>query len=223
MHRPHPPVARCLLLWSATTALAGLAHRVLAADALDAVALLRGTGGGFEEVLVGGCSLVVLACAAWGWLLVSLVALEALAGVRFAWVPGFARRAVLAACGVAVVGGLAGTAAASVPDPVPASGAGVLAGLPLPDRATGGIGGIAGIGERQGPDAPVPAMTAHTVVVAPGDSLWSLARADLVAQRAPSDSPAVEAHVRRLHELNRDRIGPDPDVIHPGQRLRMPR
>ncbi|WP_166133193.1 LysM peptidoglycan-binding domain-containing protein [Nocardioides ochotonae] len=215
------PAARGLrtaVVWASATGLALLAHRALVPEV--AVLLRGGSDRTFEELLVGVCALLLLACAGWAWLVTTVVSLEALAGIRLAAVPGvprLARRALLAACGVAVVSGLAVPAGASAPaDPGPGLGIALLAGLPLPDRPSGGT--------RPAPaDEPAPAMSAHTVVVAPGDTLWSLARADLVrAGTAPTDL-AVQAHTRRVHQLNRDRLGPDPDLIHPGQRLRMPR
>jgi LysM domain len=209
---------RTALVWASATGLALLAHRALSTEV---AALLRGgSGRSFEELLVGACALLLLVCAGWAWLVTTVVSLEALAGVRLPAVPGvprLARRALLAACGVAVVSGLTVPAGASGPaDPGPRPGVALLAGLPLPDRPSGGT--------RPAPAAePAPAMSAHTVVVAPGDTLWSLARADLVLAGAAPTDVAVQAHTRRVHELNRDRLGPDPDLIHPGQRLRMPR
>ena len=61
----------------------------------------------------------------------------------------------------------------------------LLDGLPVPDRAYGGV---------------------RLHVVRPGESLWSVA----------------EEGWPRLHRLNRDRMGPDPDLVHPGTRLRIP-
>ena len=53
----------------------------------------------------------------------------------------------------------------------------------------------------------------------PGDTLWSLAARDL-----PADSPdaAITARWHAIYAANRSLIGPDPDVIVPGQRLRLP-
>ena len=58
------------------------------------------------------------------------------------------------------------------------------------------------------------------VVVRPGDTLWHLARADL-----PPDASdrAVADRVREIYAANRAVIGPEPDLIRPDQRLRMPR
>lgn len=61
--------------------------------------------------------------------------------------------------------------------------------------------------------APTPARL--EVTVAPGDSLWLLAE----RHAAPSE---VGAYWVRLRELNADRLGDSPDLLHPGQRLRLP-
>jgi len=76
------------------------------------------------------------------------------------------------------------------------------------------------------PDHPPAAPARHAaapmgaaIVVRPGDSLWSIAAAHL-----PGDA-SVAATTRAWHELydaNRSRIGTDPDLIHPGQRLADP-
>jgi LysM repeat protein len=59
--------------------------------------------------------------------------------------------------------------------------------------------------------APAPAPTGVRLEVRSGDSLWRLAATHLGdPQRWPE-----------LHELNRDRVG-DPDLIFPGQLLRVP-
>ena len=65
---------------------------------------------------------------------------------------------------------------------------------------------------------PVP-DNAHEVVVHRGDSLWSLAARHL----GPDAGDAEVAQAWPLwFEANRDRIGDDPDLILPGQSLRIP-
>lgn len=59
----------------------------------------------------------------------------------------------------------------------------------------------------------------HLVTVRQGDTLWSIA-----AERLPG-SPTVEQVVQtwpRWYAANRQLIGPDPDLILPGQQLRAP-
>jgi len=52
-----------------------------------------------------------------------------------------------------------------------------------------------------------------------GDSLWSLA-ADRLNPAAPP--AAVDRLWRRWYAANRLVVGPDPDLLVPGQRLRIP-
>jgi hypothetical protein len=62
--------------------------------------------------------------------------------------------------------------------------------------------------------------TARYVVVAPGDSLWSISEGQL----GPSATGAQIARgVERIYALNRDLIGADPDLIFAGQRFALPR
>jgi hypothetical protein len=62
------------------------------------------------------------------------------------------------------------------------------------------------------------ATPAHIVVVRPGDSLWSIASERLGPEATPQQ---IEREVERLWALNRDRIGADPSLIFPGQRLSL--
>jgi hypothetical protein len=74
------------------------------------------------------------------------------------------------------------------------------------------------------PAAPRPAGPARAagvgpVVVRPGDTLWDIAAAHL-----PGDptTASVAAAWPRWYAANRRAIGPDPDLLLPGQRLRPP-
>jgi len=144
--------------------------------------------------------------------------------------PAVARALVVTTLGLApgsafVAPALADPAAA--PGHHPAGTVHVLDGLPLPERTTGGTasttGGTVPIarGTTSATEEQVrPARPADVVVVRPGDSLWSIA-VDLLP------SSASDARVRRtsaaLYDANRDHLGPDPDLIHPGDRLTVPR
>jgi resuscitation-promoting factor RpfA len=55
--------------------------------------------------------------------------------------------------------------------------------------------------------------------VVPGDSLWRIAARHLGPTATPSD---VAAHWPRWYEANRATIGPDPDLMLVGTRLRPP-
>lgn len=86
--------------------------------------------------------------------------------------------------------------------------------LPLPVRTVDEV-------ELPRAESPGPA-TRSTVVVRPGDTLWRIASRGRHAAGRPAGSAAVAARVASLHALNRAVIGPDPDLIHPGQRLALP-
>jgi len=125
--------------------------------------------------------------------------------------PRALRRLAAAAVGAALVVGSAGPALAQ--------------GRPGPDRTTGDVVGLAlperTVGAALATAAPrtVTARTARVLVVRPGDCLWTLA-AGLLAPDA-SDR-AITAAWHGLRDANADRIGPDPDLILPGTRLRVP-
>lgn len=200
---------RCLLVWTATTAAMALVVAWCAAD-LPSAAGLRDAG--FDRVLVSLCAAALAACAVWWWLVTSVVVVEAWRDTppwALRGVPAPVRRWVLAACGVALVG--AGVApAAATPghvheDDRPRVRA-AIGGLPLPERPLGGLHLPRGEPDR-------------VVVVAAGDSLWSLAAGAL----GPGATDAeVTAEWHRIHRLNHDVVGADPDLIHPGQRLVLP-
>lgn len=69
--------------------------------------------------------------------------------------------------------------------------------------------------------APAAARLAPTerLTVRPGDSLWSLTARRLGPQATPA---RIAASWPRLYAMNRRLIGPDADLIHPGQRLVAP-
>lgn len=120
---------------------------------------------------------------------------------------------------VLVVGAVLGTGPLSTALAVPATGEDTpgpvkerLAGLPLPDRPAGRVASPTGSRARAGTDPT-------TVVVTAGDSLWSIAERLL-----PHDAgnAVVDRTWRRLYTDNRDHLGPDPHLIHPGTPLRLP-
>jgi len=156
------------------------------------------------EAVVDCCVLALVACTAWAWLATLAVVVEAWtghAGTPSLAIPALLRRLVMAGCGVALVGALSQSATAGTTDP----SRDPLAGLPMPERA---------IGQARAHDSAAP-----TVVVRPGDCLWSIAAAQLGTD---SDAVRVAAQWRRIYRLNRAVIGPDPDLIRPGQRLQLP-
>jgi hypothetical protein len=62
------------------------------------------------------------------------------------------------------------------------------------------------------------------VVVEPGDTLWAIAADRLATERAPADPSDVDvaAAVTRWHQANRQALGANPDLIHPGTVLHQP-
>jgi len=80
--------------------------------------------------------------------------------------------------------------------------AGDLDGLPLPDRPV---------------TSTLADQSVHAVV--PGESLWTIAAATLDTESEPA---AVAAEMSRWYERNRTVIGPNPDLILPGQILATP-
>jgi hypothetical protein len=214
---------RCATVWLLATAwglavAAWLLPDVARAARVVASGDLRGRP--FEELLVWCCSAAAVAAACWLWAVTSLVALEAARGHTSPsrrGVPASVRRVVLAACGVALAGS-ASSPALATPGQVHQDRAGpatvsLVSGLPLPDRATGAAP------RARAAVTPAPSH-GGTVVVQRGDTLWSLAQQDLPPGATPA---AVGRRWQQIYEENRVVIGVDPDVIHPGQQLRLPR
>lgn len=203
---------RCLAVWMSSTAALG-SGLWLSLD--TAHGCLSAPTAGFETVLVAGSSTVAAACLAWLWLLVTLAVVEATRGVTSAARPGLVRRAVLVACGGALVLGPTVPALAaplgvgSEPAHSPVAGASVLSGLPLPDRPT------AGRPQDGGADRP----QRSTWVVHDGDTLWSIAARTLPVGAVTAQ---VDRRWREIHRLNSTTIGADPDLIVPGQSLALP-
>jgi hypothetical protein len=205
----HTPRLRCVAVGIVATAVAAGLARLLAPE------VVPGPGGRpFADQLVWLCAVAGLAGAAWLWLLTLLVAVEALGGApTIPAAPAPLRRLVLAACGIALVG--AAPAAATAHADLHAPRSVVLAGLPLPDRAEG----ASAVANTRAAGTTRTARAPDGVLVRPGDTLWALAERSLPPG---AGDRAVTAGWQRIYDLNRARIGPDPDLIHPGQRLRLP-
>lgn len=215
---PHAATVRTRagLLWlasSAALAAAGVTGGRLAAGLVVAPAPA------FADLLVQACAALALVAAGGLWLVTSEVVLSVLrrplgpAARRL----GPVRVLLLGLCGVAALGSTTpATADARGPElpPVPAR---LLVGLPLPDRATGAAPRPAA--DLTGDPAAPAALTGAVVRVRPGDSLWRLAARRLAPDASTAD---LASYTRRVHACNRDVIGPDPDLLRPGQRLRLP-
>lgn len=192
----------------------------LSYDLPGRLARLRGLGttGDFATSLVD-----LVAVAGWTaatWLLVSGVATVATAvlgptghtaRVVRALTPQVWRRLVIGAAGAAMVAAPAAAVAATggTGDDGSDHGRPVterIDGLVLPDRPSGGV---------RHDSSPQP----RAVRVRPGDSLWRIAQRNLPPG---ADAERVARVTQRWYAANRDRLGPDPDLIQPGTRLRPP-
>jgi hypothetical protein len=192
---------------------------------------------GFTRLLVLVAGAVSALCLTWLAAIVVAALLEARSGGRVALLrltgcpPAWRRRLLrllvpmlapglgLATMPWATAAHLGDPAADPVPGSPGAHGGGraalpgpdqALTGLPLPELPTG---------HRRSPRRPIAAGPASVVAVRPGDSLWDIAARTLPDDASPAD---VAERSARLYRLNRAVIGSDPDLIHPGQRLRLP-
>lgn len=175
----------------------------------------------FGSLLVLGAAAAV--ALAGGWLLLIGAAAVVEAGSRGRWqalrwtgCPLSWRRRLLGLLAPVLAPGVGLGTAPAVADPGAAgpdgpAGSPVAAhvvGLPLPDRQPGH-------GRRPRPEPPADGAV---VVVGGGDTLWTIAARDLPG------APAAEIARRcsAIYRANRSVVGDDPDLILPGQRLRLP-
>jgi nucleoid-associated protein YgaU len=217
------PWGRAATVWAAATVLAAALIAWLGTVANEPQAP------GFGGWLVTGSGLVGALCVTWLWVLTTVVVVDAIRGrtAPRTGVPGAARRIVLAACGAALASGLASglitpahadRGPAVGPAPRPAATAALLVGLPLPDRTTTATRWLGLLG-RQAATRDPARRQAESHVVAPGDSLWEIARRTLPTRVSDAE---VEQRWQEIYRANRDVVGADPDLIRPGQRLVMP-
>lgn len=208
MSRGTTRIARPLAVWlavSAATALAARSVRPAWSDATVAVGADRATG-----LLVAACATALAVALTWLWVITTVAVRDVLRGSA-PEARGAARRLVLLACGVAVAAGTAVPAHAGGGD-----GPELLAGLPLPERAVAPADDRSR--ERSSAARPAAVRAEHPsehYVVRPGDSLWSIAVAH-------PGSGGTDARWRAIWAANRTAVGDDPDLIHPGQALRLP-
>jgi nucleoid-associated protein YgaU len=229
--------AAVLLAWSATSATLLTTCRGAWGD------LVAPAGARPEDavtVIAAGAGLAVTSWWATGVLLTALAAATPATWAAAGWVrscavmvaPAVVRRALYAGLGVTLLG-VALPAASS-----PASASACLAGggttaaaeavpapaVPawLPEAPTAHLSDRGHAVEAM-PNETAPKETTWsgtTVVVRPGDTLWSLAAGRLGRQASPAQ---VAREWPRWYALNRVVIGSDPDRIRPGQRVRVPR
>jgi hypothetical protein len=213
---------RRLALTSAVMAVIAVALVALAPRPADLIAVLSGPqavadAAGPDAVVLAGCGLLAWVAWSWGALGLVLTAATALPGAAGATarlllrvlLPAAARRAAAVALGVGL--GLASPwlAAAAPPPGSPAPAA--------PDWPT----------TARPPADPVPdwptgsAAGAHVVVR--GDCLWEIAERRLAAETGrPPTAREIAGAVHAWWGANADVIGPDPDLLLPGQVLRPP-
>lgn len=182
---------------------------------------------GPDALVVSAAGLLAWAVWAWGALGLALTAASALPGLGGVVargllgvvLPAGARRsaALVLGLGLGVAGPALGTtsvllaAPASAAVPVPSVG-------DVPDWPAPAAFPSAGV-----PDWPTDERPAGAHVVVRGNCLWHIAAARLTERQAspPSDAQvAAEAHA--WWTANTDVIGPDPDLLLPGQVLRPP-
>ena len=192
------------------SALVCVVATALATSLLEGLVPVLGDGAGarFDQVLVWLSATVAAAVTAWLWLIAVVVAVDAARGLDHdrRGVPEGVRRCLLLLCGVALISGVAAPTMAARGA---STGPEVLTGLRLPERV-----GVQPIARAR------PAPHHDTVlVVAEGDTLWSLA-ADRLGPDATADE--IADAWPRLYAANRDVVGPDPSHIEPGQRLVLP-
>ncbi|RYP88414.1 LysM peptidoglycan-binding domain-containing protein [Nocardioides guangzhouensis] len=226
---PASSLTRCLLVETTATAAATVVLRLLSPD-LASLRHAVPAGAPFDVLLAKVAAVSLAACVLWAWMATTAVVVEAVTGVRVqrGGCPRVVRRAVLLACGVALV---AGTTPANATTDGPSAVAearapggedrSILAGLPMPDRPAG---------PARPTVAPTPVLAARPphdpvaprhgeVVVRPGDTLWDIAARDLPAEAPPA---AVSRHWQRIWTANRATVGADPDLLRPGTALRLP-
>ena len=169
--------------------------------------LLRAGTTDFPALLAGTTCVIHALVSA--WLLVAVLVVTSSQLARRPTPHWLAPRWLLVA--LVVGGGLAPSAASADP-------ADHLTGLPLPDRAAMS-GPPAPTAPHAVPDPVAPSDPPGTHVVSPGDTLWSIASGRLPESAADAE---VAADVAHWHTTNRAVIGPDPDLLRPGQVLTPP-
>ncbi|HEX2176844.1 MAG TPA: hypothetical protein VHG70_13130 [Nocardioidaceae bacterium] len=224
---------------SPTRTTAGLALAAAFVSTLAATALALGRAAAAEagrlwqqrdglafDDLVLCCALAVLAFTL-GWLclgaLLSVTTWTLRSGHGYAgrlarrMTPAVCQRLLGSLCGAALLAGSAGVAPVAAAPPerderrvqscTTRFCASEVAGLPLPDRPSSTPVGVSS------------GATSPSVRVGPGDTLWTIAARHLPA---PAENAETAAAWPRWFRTNRVRIGPDPHLIHPRTRLRVP-
>ncbi|TFV52298.1 LysM domain-containing protein [Blastococcus sp. TF02A-35] len=188
---------------------------------------------GADALVLHVVGLLAWAVWAWGAVGLALTAASALPGLAGGLASGVLRRVLPAgarqAAALALGIGLgvappvlatavvwAAPAAAAAEEPVPGAGVPDWPGAPSPTVAHAGhdAGSL--------PDWPQAPVAGEHVVVR-GDCLWDIAERRLADASGTAPAPAdVARAVRAWWQANADVVGPDPDLLQPGQVLRPP-
>jgi nucleoid-associated protein YgaU len=231
-----------------TTVAMALAAGVLAALTPDlsemtrtlAAAQRTADTAGPDVLVTSAAGLLSWAVWAWGVLGLALTATSALPGMvggaarlaLHAVLPAAARRSAALALGLGlgVAGPLLGTAALLSTTPAAAtdnwtpSTAGTGLDWPVaPARQAPDWPAVATPAQAPAPDRPSATAPAGSHVVVRGECLWHIASDRLLAQhgRTPTDGE-VAAATHAWWQANADVIGPEPDLLLPGQVLSPP-
>jgi hypothetical protein len=212
-------------------ALASLTPGIPAMAATLAAAQRTADTAGPDALVLSAAGLLAWAVWAWGALGLALTAAAALPGIvggaahgalRVVLPAGARRSAALAlGLGLGVAGPLFGTAALAAPAPASAA---VPETPPSSARtAPDWPADVAMAGAGPAPDWPDAASATDAHVVVRGECLWHIASDRLLAEqgRTPTDGE-VAAATRAWWQANADVIGPDPDLLLPGQELSPP-
>jgi nucleoid-associated protein YgaU len=234
-------IGTALAMALAAMALDALTPAITAMAAHLAAAQRTVDTAGPDALVVSAAGLLAWAVWAWGALGLALTAASALPGLVGAAargllsvvLPAGARRsaALVLGLGLGVAGPVLGTASVLLAAPAaaaaPAASVGDVPDWPaaLPDRPSA-------VPDRPAPAAHPPAPVpdwpteerpAGAHVVVRGDCLWHIATARLTERSAAAPTDAeVAAEVHAWWAANTDVIGPDPDLLLPGQVLRPP-
>lgn len=180
----------------------------------------------------GADSAVLVVAAVVGWLVLAWLA-AGVAILAATELPGLAGRLAGHVAVVVLPVALQQGLALSLGIGLVTAGSGLAAAAPIPGAPPGPAPGASVDWPQQPPFVPDPSPTGPpvsgppevgdpidgVVVVAAGDSLWAIA-ADRLGPGA--EDPMVASAVSDWYAANRALIGPDPDLIHPGQRLTPP-
>jgi hypothetical protein len=210
---------RRLVLTTAAMAAVAAALRALTGPWQSALSTLAhpsavSATAGPEHVVLAATGLLAWAVWAWGALGLVLTAASAAPGFGGAAARGLSRLLLPAslrtASGLALGVGLVITAPAAVAAPAAAPAAVAVPDWPADDPAP------------SLPDWPSAPSSAEKHVVVAGDCLWRIAEDRLLESGSEPTDAAVARAVDRWWTTNADLIGPDPDLILPGQVLLPP-